>query len=231
MSRVVTVLQPDAHVPLDRFGPWLADAGVDVVTVPLFSGAEVPDAASCGSGLVLLGGSKDAHDEASYPWLPAVRTLLTDAVAAGLPVFGICLGHQILADALGGEVSVADPRGGEDGAVAITWLPAASGDALVGAAAALGEAVVPESHHDAVVRLPEGAVELARSERYANQAFRLGSAVGVQFHPEASPDLMAAWAVEDELDPEPMRAQMATVDAAVTSVGRALARGFAGVLG
>ncbi len=118
--------------------------------------------------------------------LPAIRRF-----AGSIPILGVCLGHQVLANALGGQVVVGHPDGTEEGAVALELLPAASEDPVLGALS--GEVVVAQSHHDVVVRLPEGAVELARTARYGNQAFRLGSSWGVQFHPEATPELIEDW--------------------------------------
>ncbi|WP_147675117.1 type 1 glutamine amidotransferase [Nigerium massiliense] len=154
---------------------------------------DVPNLETIGDGVVMLGGRMDALAEDRHPWLPRVKDLLADAQGMDVPVLGICLGHQVLADALGGEVTVADPRGLEEGPVRLEWTADAADDPVLGGMVALGDGPVRMSHYDAVTRLPEGAVELARSEAYGNQAFRLGSALGVQFHPEASPELMQHW--------------------------------------
>ena len=119
-----------------------------------------------------------ARDEADHPFLAEERRLLADA-EQGVPVLGICLGAQILARALGATV-----KGG--GSPEIGWLdvaptPAADGDPLLGHSEA--PTGVFQWHLDAF-DLPEGAVHLATSAQYPNQAFRLGEAWGVQFHPE-----------------------------------------------
>lgn len=184
----ITVLQPDPVAPLERFDAWLRE-GVRLTVIDLTS-KDVPNLETIGDGLVVLGGSMSAHDEAR--WVQQVKDLVADAQAIDVPVLGICLGHQLVAEALGGEVAVADGRGAEEGPVVLEWLPGAGEDPVLGEAARSG-APVAMSHHDAVTRLPEGATELARSATYPNQAFRLGSAVGVQFHPEASPELVQFW--------------------------------------
>lgn len=224
---MITVLQPDAGVPLERFTAWFAEADAGVRVVAL-SEEPVPGLEDVRGGVLLLGGQGSALDETRYPWLPEVRALLREAVEEHVPVLGICLGHQVLADALGGRVSVADPLGGEDGPVLVRWLEGAASDPVLGGVASDGPAaIVPQSHHDVVAELPPGAEELAVSATYRNQAFRLGSALGVQFHPEASPELMARWAANEGHDPDAMRAAMEAVDPEAAAMGRSIAVAFA----
>ena len=92
-----------------------------------------------------------------------------------------------------------------------------------------GEVVVAQSHHDVVVRLPEGAVELARTARYGNQAFRLGSSWGVQFHPEATPELIEDWSRRSPRRAEVVAEVTAAMDA-ITASGRAVTQAFAQVV-
>lgn len=219
----LTVLQPESFVPLDRFARWLDGVELDVVNLEQ---AAPPAASEIGDGLLVLGGRMNAVDDAATPWLPAVHELLRDAVAAGIPTFGICLGHQLLAHALSGEVACPAEGQNEEGAVTVRWSDDAARDPLVGALAATGKSVVAESHDDAVVRLPDGAVLLASSDRCPVQAFRIGSAVGVQFHPEASPELMEAWTNGHGGDGAAIRREMEAVDDQVAATGQKLARAF-----
>ena len=103
----------------------------------------------------------------------------------------------------------------------------AAEDPVLGALS--GEVVVAQSHHDVVVRLPEGAVELARTARYGNQAFRLGSSWGVQFHPEATPELIEDWSRRSPRRAEVVAEVTAARDA-ITASGRAVAQAFAQVV-
>ncbi|MGO4955753.1 type 1 glutamine amidotransferase [Luteococcus sp. Sow4_B9] len=219
----ITVLQPEADVPLERFDTWLRE-GVRITLIDLAT-KDVPNLETIGDGLVVLGGRMSV--EADLRWIGQVEDLMADAQAIDLPVLGICLGHQLLARALGGTVLVGDPRGAEEGPVVLEWLPASREDPVLAEAARLA-APVPMSHHDTVDQLPAGAVELARSATHPNQAFRLGSALGVQFHPEASPELMQYWwAQEHRSRATTMLDRMRAVDHAVEPAARSIALGFA----
>ena len=117
-------------------------------------------------------------------WSEATAAWLATAARAGFPVFGICYGHQLLAHALGGEVGN-NPAGREMGTVDIELLPAAADDTLFGPLPPTF--AVQLTHEQSVLRIPEGAIALARSAGDPCQAFRWGdNAWGVQFHPEFS---------------------------------------------
>ncbi|NKY22893.1 type 1 glutamine amidotransferase [Cellulomonas denverensis] len=223
---VVTVVRMDDEVPLDRFADWLDGVRVRLVRADL---GEDPGPASELDGLIVLGGRMSAHDD-QLPQVPAARALLADAVAAGVPTLGICLGAQLLAVATGGRVHVDAPPGREAGAVALHWRPEATGDPVLGELAGDRGVLMPTMHSDAVVDLPRAGVWLAASPMYPYQAFRIGSAWGVQFHPEASPELMRRWAELDQLpadEAEAMVEQATAADDRVARDGRTLARAFA----
>lgn len=231
MPRAVraTIIQPDPHVPVDRFGPWLASNRVLLRAVPLWK-RDVPEVESLGDGVIVLGGTMSAHDQEEHPWIEPLKDLLVAAVAADVPILAICLGHQLLAEAFGGQVTVSHPGGGEHGANRVTWHEGAAADPLLGRLTEHGSSLVAQSHDDAVTRLPPGASQLASTESYPNQAFRVGSAVGVQFHPEASPELMGRWAELDGGDGRTLRRAMHVQDTEVSRNGRLLAQSFCGQL-
>lgn len=223
----ITVLQTEEDVPLDRFEQWWIDAGLRISVTELWH-KDVPNLQAVGDGLVLLGGRMNALADSRYPWLPKVKDLVADAYELQTPILGICLGHQVIAEALGGEVVVAAPEGPEFDALEIEFLDGAAEDPALGPMAQLGKGPVPLSHGDIVSRLPEGAVELARSAKYRNQAFRVGSALGVQFHPEASPELMQHWwDTEHGGNSTRLLDRMRQADDKIVPACRALAEGFA----
>jgi len=109
---------------------------------------------------------------------------LREAAHAGLPLFGICYGHQLIAHALGGEVGP-NEVGREMGTVRVHLHPEAQGDPLF---AGLPDAFAAQATHlQSVLRPPAGATVLAHNDHDACHAFRWGEAAwGVQFHPEFS---------------------------------------------
>lgn len=140
-----------------------------------------------------------ASDDDQHPWLTDPRSLIRDA-HSGRPILGICLGGQLLARALGGEVGTGD-RGIEAGAIDLTWLQDEVGDDALFADLP-EEFLTGAFHKDMISRLPEAAVPLARSDLYEYQAFRYGArARGVQFHPELSSEQYAVW-VDTYGDPD-----------------------------
>lgn len=122
------------------------------------------------------------------PWMLRTEAWLRDVVPTGIPVFGICFGHQILAQALGGEV-VKNPRGREIGTIRIEKLV---DDILFDGLPSTFEANV--THIDTVARLPPGAVGLARSPLEDYHAIRFSpTCYGVQFHPELDAEIMRGY--------------------------------------
>ena len=95
-----TIIQPDKHVPVDRFGQWLSGNRVLLRAVPLWQ-RDVPEVDSLGDGLLILGGTMSAHDQATHEWIEPLKSLIVAAVEAEIPTLAICLGHQLLAEAFG----------------------------------------------------------------------------------------------------------------------------------
>ena len=130
---------------------------------------------------VLITGSAAMVTE-RLDWSERSAAWLRDAAHAGLPLFGICYGHQLLAHALGGAVDF-NPVGREIGTVRIEREAASADDPLLRDQPTRFDAHA--THLQTIVTLPEGAVRLARSDKDDCHAFRWGKSVwGVQFHPE-----------------------------------------------
>jgi GMP synthase-like glutamine amidotransferase len=128
--------------------------------------------------IVSLGSERAAYDD-TIPWLGRERRLLAEAAAADVAVLGICFGSQLLARALGGEAMRAAHA-------EIGWVRIETREAsLVGAGPWM------QWHYDTFA-LPAGAALLAESPA-GPQAFMLGRSLGVQFHPEVTPEIVAWW--------------------------------------
>lgn len=129
----------------------------------------------------VLPGSHDMLTECPA-WLEWVSDWVAGALFRGVPLLGICYGHQILAHAFGGVVGD-NPRGTEIGSVPLRLHEAAGDDPVLGGLRSGDHVYV--SHTQSALALPEEAVLLASSDREPHHAFRIGSvAWGVQFHPE-----------------------------------------------
>ena len=124
------------------------------------------------------------------PWSEAAAQWLREAAAAGLPMFGVCYGHQLLAHALGGKVGY-NPAGREVGTQTIELQPAAAGDRVL---AGLPQSFPAQTlHAQTVLQTPPGATVLAHSDLDAHQMIRIGRNIySTQFHPEFSPEFIRA---------------------------------------
>ncbi|HWB66474.1 MAG TPA: type 1 glutamine amidotransferase [Mycobacteriales bacterium] len=183
------------HTPGEEPG-WLADwlpaRGLTLDVAHPYRDGVVPPLADA-AALIVLGGPMGAYDDEAAPWLSEVRSRMREAVTAGLPTLGICLGAQLLAVALGGVVE----RGAAGPELGLGEVDVPDGDALLPA----GVLPVVQWHYDTVTELPTDAVLLASSVAYPVQAFRIGEcAWGLQFHVEAGPEMVKAWAAEDGVD-------------------------------
>ena len=130
-----------------------------------------------------------AGDDDSLPWLSDEKELIAEAVRAGKPFWGVCLGVQLLAASLGARVYPGPAP--EVGILPVTLTEDGLGDPVFGA---LPDRLPTLQWHGDTFDLPPGAVLLAGSPAYPNQAFRVGRAYGVQFHLEVSPELAREWA-------------------------------------
>jgi GMP synthase (glutamine-hydrolysing) len=145
---------------------------------------------------------------ARAPWSERTAQWLQQAHVDGVPMLGVCYGHQLLAHALGGEVAW-NPNGRQIGYTTVQLTAAAQADALLGATPTALSAFT--THQQAVTRLPPNAVRLATTPKDPNHAFRLGASTwGVQFHPEFDPQIMSAYLAERRIQ---LEAESIDVDA------------------
>jgi GMP synthase-like glutamine amidotransferase len=170
------------------FSGLLAGRGIAAETVELDEGGDLPDWHEV--DLVLaMGGPMSVHDEAEHPWLAGEKRWIAEAVRAGVPYFGVCLGAQLLAASLGAPVHTGETP--EVGVLPVAVAAAAAGDPVLGV---LGEQFPALQWHGDAFGIPAGAVRLAGSQAYPNQAFRFGpTAYAVQFHVEVTMEMLAEW--------------------------------------
>ena len=183
------------HHPLEHPGSlrdFLAADGIGWDAVHLDAGEAIPPLEGY-DALWVMGGPQDVWQEERHPWLKAEKTAIRAAVAErGMPFLGVCLGHQLLADALGGRVEGMKGRA-EIGVREVALTPAGEADPVLGGG---GPRLTCLQWHAAeVTDLPRGAQVLATSPASAIQAMRVGRrAYGLQFHVEATAATVADWA-------------------------------------
>lgn len=237
----VLVLQ---HHPLEdpgSLGPLLTDAGLSLDVVELDAGEAIPSLEPFDL-LLAMGGPMDVWEKHEHPWLVDEMAAIRYWVAElGRPFLGVCLGHQLLAEALGGSVGpMAQP---EIGVVDIELTDDGLADPLfadVGTLLCGSPPVVPglQWHGAEVTEPPPGGVILARTLGCAVQAIRVGDrAWGVQFHVEAGPSTVPLWATVPEYErtlaahfgsATLLEADVARHRAAMDATARVLVQGLVG---
>lgn len=231
-ARLLVIQHEDACPPA-WFGDWLAEAGLALEIVKAHRGDPVPAGLGAHAGLLVLGGEMGANDDDAFHWLAPAKALIATVVDDGQPFLGICLGHQLATVALGGEVA-RNPSGHAKGLTPVALTAAGRSDRLLGTSDGLPTV---QWNGDVAVRLPDGAATLATAPDGSVQAARFGSrAWGVQFHPEASPEVFRSWTVTRPsvlAVSERVLAAAAEIDAAENELRTAwepLARRFADIV-
>src|SRR5215471_10230649 len=187
MTRAL-VLQHIRCEPPGLFSGLLNERGVAIETIELDEGGELPDWREV--DLVLaMGGPMSVHDEDEHPWLAGEKRWIAAAVRAGVPYLGVCLGAQLLAASLGAPVHTGEVP--EVGVLPVAVAAGARGDPVLGG---LGDEFLALQWHGDTFGIPAGAVRLAGSEAYPQQAFRFGeTAYAIQFHIEVTGAMLAEW--------------------------------------
>jgi GMP synthase-like glutamine amidotransferase len=216
-GKTILAIQNDPTDPPHLVGRWLMEIGFEIEILRAFAGELVPTEVPADiSALIPLGGSMGANDEASAPWLANEKRLLADAIAREIPVFAICLGAQLLATALDGEVTRS--KVGEIGIYKINRNSVI--DSIFNFESG---AVTAQWHEDLVSKLPSAAVTLASSDLCENQIYRIGKATyAVQFHPEVDSGIIQLW--EDDADNAFLESGKASVKAEVAAAESELER-------
>jgi GMP synthase-like glutamine amidotransferase len=189
------------HVPFEGLGsiePGLNKSGFEITSTRFYESAEFPDVKTIDL-LIVMGGPMSVNDEGKFPWLIAEKKIICEAINQGKSVLGICLGAQLIANALGAKVY-------QNKVKEIGWFPIhgiASNDASL---FSFPSKIEVFHWHGETFDLPSGSTLLAKSDACKNQAFQFGqSVIGLQFHlettPQAAQELVSN--CRDELIPEP----------------------------
>jgi GMP synthase (glutamine-hydrolysing) len=191
-SRHAVVLSHVAFEDLGSLEAPLRSRGFDIETIDVATASfPLEEAQSCDL-LVVMGGPIGVYDCAKYPFLRDEIDCIAQRLSARRPTLGICLGAQLMAAAMGAKV-----------------YPGSNGAEIGWAAIQAAEAQTPQwftpllqsdlalfHWHGDTFDLPNGAVHLAGTDRYKNQAFSIeGFALGLQFHPEVSARGLERWYV------------------------------------
>jgi GMP synthase-like glutamine amidotransferase len=178
---MITILQHGEHEGPGTIAEYLQDRRLAYEILRLYEGDEVPG--DLPDNLIILGGQMSVNDTVEYPHFTREKTLAAAMIRENRPVLGICLGAQMIASAFGERVRKGTSETG--------WY------SLKGC---IPEwySLFPQSFpvfqwHEETFNLPGGATLLVQGDAVKNQAFRLGSAVGVQFHPEVTMEIISSW--------------------------------------
>lgn len=179
------VLQHETHEGLGLLEQQLLQVGFSITK----RFRDVAHADLTAELVVILGGSMSVTATAQHPFLQHELSFLNQRLAQGGACLGICLGAQLLAAAAGAQVN-AGKNGFEVGVGPVRWTQAAREDSVIKGVGA--KATVAHWHEDTWTPVPNSTL-LASTDRYTQQAFRLGDNFGFQFHPELSADEFAQW--------------------------------------
>ncbi|WP_237213847.1 type 1 glutamine amidotransferase [Falsiroseomonas oryziterrae] len=174
----ILVVRNSEHAPEGAFGEWLRGQGH---ALRVTSGEALTDADMAGEEVVLLLGSPHGAYDTHIPWVARQRALLAARLAARRPTIGICFGAQVMAAAAGG-----DSRPHPGGTFHRGWL------GIEHAADPVLHGPWPRWHGDVITPPPDA--EVLAHDAGTVQSVALPRAIGVQFHPEATPEILQGWA-------------------------------------
>lgn len=186
------------------FATFLSRHDIPWQLVAIDEGMPVPDDPRAFGGLALMGGPMSVNDD--LPWMAALLALVRAAAGVDVPVIGHCLGAQVMAKALGAEVTRNPVK--EIGWGRVDLLDLAEARRWFGPDLQSFESF---HWHGETFSIPPGAARLAASQHCANQAFALGPHLGMQCHVEMTPQLIRAWCRDWEKEVARLAARVPSV--------------------
>jgi GMP synthase (glutamine-hydrolysing) len=179
----VRVFQHTPSEPLGYFEEIFSDGEISYEYIRLWD--DDPVTARYATHLIFLGGPMSVNDESKLPWLKKEKELIREAVKKRVPVLGLCLGAQLIASAHGATVYKFIQETG--------WRQVHPATDSTGVFATFPDTFQVFQMHGETFHLPVGATLQCRGDLVPHQAFRLGSALGLQFHLEMTEHLILEW--------------------------------------
>jgi len=198
------------HIDVEHpgiFRDFMREAGIEWDAIELDAGEKVPGSFDAYDALLVMGGPMDVWQEKEHPWFKPEKVAIRKWVSERRPYFGFCLGHQLLADAMGGKVGKAGTP--EVGIHSIELTAAGKASPIFAGLPSKQECL--QWHGAEVQQAPAGAQVLASSPACAIQALSVGErAFSIQFHVEMTDTTVKDWgcvpeyksALENTLGPD-----------------------------
>lgn len=184
---VVVIMHVESEGP-GTLGPFFDSVGWDIRTARLYAGDTLPTDPDGIDAIISMGGPMNVYEEDKYPFLADETAFLKQAIDADKPVLGICLGAQMIAKALGAQVTKSPAK--EVGWGKVTLSDEGRRDGLFHG---LPDTLDVLQWHEDMFHIPQGGKLLAYSGDCPHQAFRYRNALGLQFHLEVTTEILLEW--------------------------------------